>query len=313
MRLARDGIDNLVAAVALQEAPIASSQWPHAAHPSASVVMRTAHRTIDGVRIRYAESSRACERTLLLTSPWPGSLNAFAPVWSTLRRRFHLLAVDLPGFGGSERAEALAAPRAMGSFLTRVIEDFGLDQVHLIGPDIGTSAALFAAAEAPQSIASVVVGSGGAAVPIQLGAPLSDWVLAPSRHRFGTTDCHVVLDAALDTIERHGQIASPPDRGDFHAGDRFVESMRYVGRDRQEFPALTRLLPAIQTPVLIVTGSHDRVAPAGSGRFLAARLPNSQLLAVDSGHFVWEDAPDQYASLLIDWVTSGYRVPGALR
>ena len=41
-------------------------------------------RTVDGVRIRYAESDGPPERTVLLTSPWPESLYAFAPIWPTL-------------------------------------------------------------------------------------------------------------------------------------------------------------------------------------------------------------------------------------
>src|SRR5580692_1734637 len=99
-------------------------EWQRGLYPSGPASMRTGYRTVDGVRIRYAESARACERTLLLTSPWPESLYAFAPIWPVLRRRFHLLAVDLPGFGGSELCDELLAPSAMGAFLVRVIADF---------------------------------------------------------------------------------------------------------------------------------------------------------------------------------------------
>src|SRR5437868_11226207 len=35
---------------------------------------------IDGLKIRYADSGGAHESTLLLTSPWPESLYAFAPM-----------------------------------------------------------------------------------------------------------------------------------------------------------------------------------------------------------------------------------------
>ena len=56
-------------------------------------------RTIDGVRVRYADSGGAHERVLLLTSPWPESLYAFAAMWETLAAHARLFAVDLPGFG----------------------------------------------------------------------------------------------------------------------------------------------------------------------------------------------------------------------
>jgi pimeloyl-ACP methyl ester carboxylesterase len=51
-------------------------------------------RTIDGVSVRYADSGGACEATLLLTSPWPESIYAFAPMWTTLAEHARLFAVD---------------------------------------------------------------------------------------------------------------------------------------------------------------------------------------------------------------------------
>ena len=109
-------------------------------------------RTIDGLSIRLAEStdSGGDEHALLL-SPWPESLFAFEPAWPRLAERAHLVAVDLPGFGHSERREALLSPRAMGEFVVRLADELGLEQPHVVGPDIGTGAALFAAALHPGS------------------------------------------------------------------------------------------------------------------------------------------------------------------
>jgi pimeloyl-ACP methyl ester carboxylesterase len=127
---------------------------------------------IDGLNIRYADSGGAHEHTVLLTSPWPESLFAFTRMWPTLAEHARLFAVDLPGFGASERRDDLMSPRAMGGFLTRLIDEAQLGRVHVVAPDVGTSAALFAAASSPDQVASAVVGSGGAAVPLDLGEPL---------------------------------------------------------------------------------------------------------------------------------------------
>jgi pimeloyl-ACP methyl ester carboxylesterase len=43
-------------------------------------------RTVDSVRIRYADSGGSHEPTIMLTSPWPESLYAFTPIWETLAR-----------------------------------------------------------------------------------------------------------------------------------------------------------------------------------------------------------------------------------
>lgn len=52
-------------------------------------------RTVDGVRVRYADSGGVREPALLLTSPWPESVYAFAPIWPTLAEHARRFAVDL--------------------------------------------------------------------------------------------------------------------------------------------------------------------------------------------------------------------------
>ena len=267
-----------------------------------SLVVR--FQTVDGVRIRYADSGGSKGPTLLLTSPWPESVYAFASMWGTLAEHARLFAVDLPGFGASERRDDLLSPRAMGGFLANLIAEVDLDRPHLVAPDVGTSAALFAAAEHAGRIASVVVGTGGAAIPIQLGEPLRSWVLDPDLDRYRRMDPRAIVNVAVDTIA-----GGVPDdiRADYLAcydGDRFVESMRYVRRYPVELPALAALLPQIAAPVTIINGRHDRVVPIANAEFLDERLPNSRVVLIDAGHFVWEEAPAEYAAIILDAISA---------
>jgi pimeloyl-ACP methyl ester carboxylesterase len=263
-------------------------------------------RSVDGIRIRYADSGGSQEPTVVLTSPWPESVYAFAPMWDSLSGHARLFAVDLPGFGASERREDLLSPRAMGEFLTRLIVEADLGTPHIVAPDVGTSAALFAADAHPERIASVTVGTGGAAVPLQLGEPLASWVLDPDLDKYRKMDPRVIVGAAADTIA--GGI--PDDiRADYLAcydGDRFVESMRYVRRYPEELPVLAGLLPRIAVPVTIINGRHDRVVPLANAEFLDQRLPTSRLVVIDAGHFVWEEAPAEYASAVLDSITGNW-------
>ena len=151
-------------------------------------------RTIDGVSIRFVESE-ARNTDALLLSPWPESVFAYEPVWSRLAETTHLVAVDLPGFGRSERRDTLMAPRAMGEFIVRVADAFGLVKPHVVGPDIGTSASLFAAAAYPDRFLSLIVGTGGAAVPLQLGEPLREWVFASDLEPYRRLGGRTIVDA----------------------------------------------------------------------------------------------------------------------
>jgi enoyl-CoA hydratase/carnithine racemase len=118
----------------------------------------------------------------------------------------------------------------MGEFLARLIAEAELGMAYLVAPDVGTSAALFAAAAQPERLAGVIVGTGGAAVPIQLGEPLASSVPDPELDKYRKMDPRVIVNTAMDIIA--GGI--PDDiRADYLAcyqGDRFVESMRYTRR-----------------------------------------------------------------------------------
>ena len=268
-----------------------------------TTIPQVSFRTIDGVRVRYADSGGLRQPTVVLTSPWPESVYAFAPMWTSLSEHARVFAVDLPGFGASERREDLLSPQAMGEFLAQLIAEADLDTPHIVAPDVGTAAALFAAAAHPERIASAIVGTGGAAVPIQLGEPLASWVLDPDLDKYRKMDPRAIVNAAADTIA--GGI--PDDiRADYlacYAGDRFAESMRYVRRYPEELPVLAGLLPQIATPVTIISGRHDRVVPLANAEFLDQRLPTSRLVIIDAGHFVWEEAPKEYASVILDSIT----------
>jgi len=49
----------------------------------------------------------------------------------------------------------------------------------------------------PGRLRSLVVGSGGAAVPLQLGSPLKDWVQAPDLEAFRGADPGQIVAGAL--------------------------------------------------------------------------------------------------------------------
>jgi len=257
-------------------------------------------RTVDEVRIRYADSGGPEEPVVLLTSPWPESVYAFAPMWATLAEHARLFAIDLPGFGASERRDDLLSPRAMGEFLAQLIVEADLGAPHVVAPDVGTSAALFAAWAHPERIATAIVGTGGVAVPLQLGEPLASWVLDPDLDKYRRMDARAIVGVAIDTIAGGVPDDIRADYLDCYDGDRFVESMRYVRRYPEELPELADLLPRIATPVRIINGRHDRVVPLANAEFLDERLPNSRVSIIDAGHFVWEEAPAEYASIVIE-------------
>jgi pimeloyl-ACP methyl ester carboxylesterase len=258
-------------------------------------------RVIGGLTVRFAQSKGQGPRHALLLSPWPESLLAFEPIWARLAEHAHLVAIDLPGFGHSQRDDALASPLAMSEFIAAAAGAFGLEQPHLIAPGTGTAAALFTAARHPGLLRSLVVGGGAAAVPLQLGGLLRDWVDAPEQALRDADPRQCVAS----TLAGLGRSAAPEavleDYLTSYQGNRFASSVRYVRTYPAELPVLAGLLPRIRTPVRIIAGAHDTTVPPANAEFLAQRLPRSTLHLIDAGHFAWEDAADEYAALVAGW------------
>jgi pimeloyl-ACP methyl ester carboxylesterase len=268
-------------------------------------------RSADGLQIRYAETEPADGPTLLLLNPWPESLYAWEALWPRLSADAHLVAVDLPGFGQSEARDDLYSPRAMGAFLIGLIDEWGLGQPHVFGPDVGTGATLFAAALAPEALTSAVIGSGGSAYPLQVTGQLKEMIEAPDLDGLRALDGRDVVANAMSQLESYEPSeAARQDYLDSYAGTRFAESARYVRSYPTDLATLRDLLPEIATPTQIISGSRDQLVPPVNAEYLHERLPNSRLELLDTGHFAWEDGADEWGSIALDWIRGGYRLAG---
>ncbi|HMF06664.1 MAG TPA: alpha/beta hydrolase [Methylocella sp.] len=106
-----------------------------------------------------------------------------------------------------------------------------------------------------------------------------------------------------------GYVVSDAAREDYLASyedNRFAESIRYVQSYPTELEVLRDVLLHIQTPVQIITGRRDTVVPPVNAEYLHERLPHRELHVLDAGHFVWEDAADEFAALVDAWWVGGF-------
>ncbi len=274
----------------------------------AASTISTYFRVCDGVRVRFADSKADADSTVLLLSPWPESLWAFRRICGRVAELGRVVAIDLPGFGHSDGRPELIAPDTSGAFLARLIDEWGLGAPHVVGPDVGTAAALFLAAKAPERVTSLTVGGGAVRFPIEAGGALKDIIEAPSldvvRGLDARTNIGAAVEAAAPSVTEpdvHEDYVSAYDLG------RFAESARFVRHYPEQNPVLRDLLPLTTTPTQIVAGRNDDLVPWSNNEYLHDLLPNTEIHPLDAGHFAWEQAPDEYGRLVVDWVSGGYR------
>jgi pimeloyl-ACP methyl ester carboxylesterase len=262
---------------------------------------------VDGLKIRFQRNRVEGGIPVVLTSPWPESLYAYQRIWPILGAEASLIAFDLPGFGQSESRPQLMSPRAMGDFIPEILAALGLDRVHAIGPDVGTSALLFAANAQSDLFESLVVGSGAIDAALTAGV-LKDIINAPSTASFEGSGGEMFAAGAIDVMMKTKPDSQAlKDYQASSAGRRYIEAMAYVRAYPFDLPSLLAVLPSIRTPVLSIWGAHDPIVPSENADVLSRALPRMRSVLLDSGHFVWEDRAEDYAAAILDWIRGGYR------
>jgi len=260
---------------------------------------------VDGLKIRLIESDRRLGIPILMTAPWPESLFAFDFVWAEIASLGSVTAIDLPGFGMSQGRADLMSPSAMSKFLVKIMDALKLEKAHVIAPDVGTLAALFAASEFPERFESIIGGSGGTKMEL-LGEPLRQ-IASSSRADFdGSDGGDQVYQLISSTAKAPLSEFTLRDYKRSSSGQRWNEAADFVRAYETDLPKLESLLGDITVPTLIISGKDDPFVPPANGDFLRKSMPRCRAEVLDAGHFVWEDAAQEYASLVIAWINGDY-------
>jgi pimeloyl-ACP methyl ester carboxylesterase len=276
------------------------------AHNAETGLRALQFRTIDRIKIRFATNGKTDGEPILLLSPLPESILAFLPTWEMFSALGPVVAVDLPAFGLSGSEPYLRAPEPLGNFVVRIIESFGLVKPHVVAPDVGTPACLFAAANHPGIFKSLVIGS-GATDHTDIGDILDKIVNAPSLEPFKNVTGQQFVRGALENMTQYklpeyalqDYLAS-------YAGDRFWNAMAFVRDYPNSLPRLAKRLGDVTVPCQITVGRHDPFVPVSNAEGLHRGLRKSNLNVLDCGHFVWEDAAAEYGRLASDFIKGGY-------
>jgi pimeloyl-ACP methyl ester carboxylesterase len=260
---------------------------------------------IDGLSVRYARSGMSKGTPILLTAPWPESIYSFHRVVPRLVTEHALIAVDLPGYGRSQSRPEVRAPEALGDFVISLLKHFGISRTHVVAPDVGTLAVLFAVSKKPDLFESLVVGGGAMRVDLA-GSVLRDIIYSPP----GALSNDEAEGVIKDYLTHAAQLTPPAIIEDFRVasvGRRFEEAAQYVRAYIPDLPKLEPKLPGIATPTLIIAGENDPIVPPANGQFLADRLPHNRYVLLDAQHRVWEEAASEYTEALVAWFGGGYR------
>lgn len=263
--------------------------------------MTTELTRVAGLDISYFHGGKG--DTLLLLHGFGADKDNFVRAARHLRRRFRVIAVDLPGFGQSSRPEDRSytiAEQAAG--LHEIVTHLGLERFHLGGSSMGGAIAIDYAAAHPERVASL-------------------WLLAPAGV-LGASDSEVIAEyrnhgRSLLVVERAKDfwkllalvMQKPPffpysvkrTLGERAANDAPLH--RRIFEELVTSAASEERGRAVGAPALIVWGSEDRVLDVSGAALLHAAMPASKMSLIDGiGHLPMLESPRRTARDYIDFV-----------
>ena len=266
--------------------------------------------SIAGVKVRYASAGKSDGPTALLLSPLPQSILAFNPIWDRLAERCRLVALDLPGFGRSEGGSEFMTFRAQGDFLHAFINQLGLTNVHIVGPDIGMPAALHYVIHSEHKAASLVIGDGPGVAPSSNGSVIDKMVHSAfwrMAFRAAGAQAFVAAGNALGYVNYAPSYAEVADYVASYTG-RIGSVTQWFAKYPENLASLDAYLANIDLPIKIFWGEMDQFLFVDNGRRLHERLPRSALTIFPRcGHFSHQDKSDDFVQMVLEWVSDGHK------
>lgn len=263
--------------------------------------------TIDGMRISYYTAGAAGPAVVLLHG---GGMDSARLSWELLMPElasgFRVFAPDFPGYGASDKPDDFPyTVESLIGFLDQFLDAFEIEQAHLVGLSMGGAVAIGYTLEHPQRVSKLVlVDSYG----LQRTAPwhalsylfvktpgvnaltwktmrsraAARWTMQQLLRRPGS-----LTEELMDLVMVEGQ---RPGAGKawttFQNNEMTRQGTRTVYLDR---------LHEINTPVLIVHGEKDTLAPPEGAREASQLIRGSRLVWIEgSGHWPQRDNPQVF-------------------
>jgi pimeloyl-ACP methyl ester carboxylesterase len=243
---------------------------------------------------------------VLLLHGWPTSSFLWRNVMPAIARGNRAIALDLPGFGGSDKPQGT---RYGFEFFERAIDGFlgelGIDEVSLAGHDLGGPIAVHWALDRQERVKSLAL------LNTLLYPEFSDAVLEFVRTAStpGPRE-ELTSPAGLEAAIRLGLADEANATEEVLAGVREPfdtdESRRSladagIGLEPDGFVEIGARLRSLTMPVRVVYGERDRILPDVAETMARVQKDLSQAAVTalpDCGHFLQEEAPEQVGDVL---------------
>jgi len=225
-----------------------------------------------------------------------GGLPKWVPFLDALARERTVIVPSLPGFPGGERGHTVLDSHLDWVLAVRqLLHGAGLDGADLAGSSVGASLVAEMAALWPQSLRRIAL-----VAPFGLfddkDPPTDPWAQrAPDLPGLMCAD-PAIWEALKAVPDGHNDPEWPIEQT--RASEAAARAFWPLGNT-----GLTKRLPLIKAPTLLLWGAEDRILPRSyAGRFAERISGKTEIRIIDgAGHLAELDQPDAVATAMLEW------------
>ena len=252
---------------------------------------------IDGVQIHYQEKGNGIP--LVLIHGFTSSTYSWKDVFLPLSKNFHVIAVDLKGFGFSGKPDGDYSRPAQAVLVSHLLDYLKIEKAWLCGNSMGGEISLNVALHNPARVAGLIlidsagvkVNGGGSLAPGYISIPVVGRVLT-------------AIALTSDKLVREGLEKSYYDDSKI-TDDRVATYYRPLktrggqlgalrARTQADLFPIEQDLAKINVPALIIWGAEDALIPLEAGRKINSLVKGSKLVIIEKcGHVPQEEIPER--------------------
>ncbi len=264
---------------------------------------------VDGLRLCYQERGQG--ETVLILPGLATSIDFWQLNVPVLAEQYHVIAVDPPGFGKSDKPDVSYDLLWMRDRLLSFMDAKGIRRTSLIGGSLGGHLALLIALEQPERVDKLVLmGSSGAWPPpgfLLAGGLYALWndAVVTDHLRRNWPDIYSKMFIRQTPVTQAMFRYQMAVRAD---------AARYAPEGRASSRALRSIffhscldrLGRVRQPTLLIWGARDCIHLHSEARSLRQGLPDARLVIVpDAAHEVMVDQPAVFNDLVTTFLRQG--------
>ncbi|MFN7251677.1 MAG: alpha/beta fold hydrolase [Anaerobacillus sp.] len=245
----------------------------------------------------YCKYSLSEKPPLFLIHGFASSSYTFNRLYPLLEKHFSVIAIDLPGFGRSEKSTSFQYSfKNYAQLIAECIDHFNLDRVFIVGHSMGGQIALYTAKAIPEKVSKLILLCSSGYLKKAKRAlvccsylPFFQYFVERfvKKKEVEAYLQNVFYDKSLITDKHIEEFGKPLQEKAFYTS--LISLLRY-----REGDLTSEQLKMINLPTLLIWGKEDTVVPVYVGKKLVSDLSNSQLVTYKkTGHLITEERPNE--------------------